>query len=348
MQPSRYSTTNLSSIVEPYFQVYDQEFLTLLPSSPSIKLILQNPNGIPQFHEAAVVYSTNPLTIFVTSNQYNLTDPVTNTVKLVTTVSKITQLANGTYVASFLDPSPSIPFANGGFKYGDSILFNAQGNLTAGGGLTIMSASLPYDTTVLLNNYLGVPFDSPNDVHVLSDTSIWFTDNPVGYPQGIRPAPLLPGAVYRFMPNTTDLRVMIEDITRPNGITFSPNEEVCYVTATSATNQTSTGGRTIYAYDVVNATASATAQVHLSNKRVFARVPVGIPDGIKTDTEGNVYVGCGDGIHVWNESGRLLGSAIFEGGISNFALAKGAIYALYEDKVYLIKLASSVVGVGVE
>lgn len=81
------------------------------------------------------------------------------------------------------------------------------------------------------------------------------------------------------------------------------------------------------------------------NRRVFAMPDVGAPDGIKCDTEGNVYSGCGDGIHVWSAGGALIGKILISGGVSNFCFAEyGKIIALNEHLVLKVQLASSCQG----
>ncbi|KAH6673461.1 hypothetical protein B0J14DRAFT_49431 [Halenospora varia] len=289
----------------PSFQIFNSKFNTILGSNPSISLIIED--SLPLFHEAGVITSLNPPVIWATSNQYNLTSPSSNSTTKVTTISKISQAENGSWIVELITPSPEIPFVNGGFRYKDGILFAAQGSLTEDGGLTLMSTAPPYNTSIILNSYYGIPFASPNDVFVTQDGSVWFTDNPVGFPQGIRPAPEIGGATYRFVPGTTELRIVNDDFANPNGITFSPDEKTAYVTAMDGLlSNDLTGKRMIYAFDVSYPQSSSSSQAgisssserelgqpYLTNKRLFARVSSGIPDGIKFDTEGNLWVGDG-------------------------------------------------------
>lgn len=68
----------------------------------------------------------------------------------------------------------------------------------------------------------------------------------------------------------------------------------------------------------------------------------GVPDGIKCDLEGNVYSGCGDGIHAWSPGGMLLGKILIEGGVSSFCFARpGEIFALNEHRLWRVALAPS-------
>ena len=72
---------------------------------------------------------------------------------------------------------------------------------------------------------------------------------------------------------------------------------------------------------------------------------VGAPDGIKCDTSGNVYSGCGDGVNVWDERGTLLGKILVPGGIANFCFGEGGeLFLLNEYKVWHVQLHSAVKG----
>ena len=81
------------------------------------------------------------------------------------------------------------------------------------------------------------------------------------------------------------------------------------------------------------------------NRRLFAFVEAGIPDGIKCDTEGRVYSGCGDGIHVWAASGAPLGRIEIAGGVANFCFGRpGEMFALNEYHLWRVTIASSIRG----
>ena len=104
-----------------------------------------------------------------------------------------------------------------------------------------------------------------------------------------------------------------------NGLCFSPDFRGLYVTDTGAVRANGLSGEfdptrpsTIYAYDV------AKDGKQLANRRTFAFCTSGVPDGIKCDEKGNVYAGCGDGIHVWNADGGLLGKIFTHSMVANF------------------------------
>lgn len=96
-----------------------------------------------------------------------------------------------------------------------------------------------------------------------------------------------------------------------------------------------------YAFDIITRHDSP----FLANKRLFAFADIGIPDGIKCDTEGNVYSGCGDGIHVWSPGGTLIGKVYVPGGCANFCFGKrGEMFLLNEQKMWRAQLSPKLKG----
>lgn len=149
-------------------------------------------------------------------------------------ISKLTRDpadANGLWHRETIDTD--VCMANGGTNHGANILFCAQGSLHGHrSALVSMLPHPPYTATPLLDSFHGREFNSLNDVIVHSDGSIWFTDPIYGSEQGFRPSPQLPNQVYRFEPETGDVRAVADGLGRPNGICFSSGEETVYVTDT--------------------------------------------------------------------------------------------------------------------
>jgi gluconolactonase len=86
-------------------------------------------------------------------------------------------------------------------------------------------------------------------------------------------------------------------------------------------------------------------QPSLVNRRLFAMADTGIPDGIKCDTVGNVYSGCGDGINVWSPGGVLLGKILVDGGAANFCFGKnGEVFILNENRLWRAQLGAGTKG----
>ena len=140
--------------------------------------------------------------------------------------------------------------------------------------------------TVLIDKFDGKPLNSPNDVVVKSDDSIWFTDPPfgiLGNYEGHVATPELPTNVYRLDKSGRAI-VVAGDIDRPNGLAFSPDEAKLYIVEAGATP------RMIRAYDVVD------DGTKLANGRPFITAePGGTPDGLRCDIDGNLWCGWGMG-----------------------------------------------------
>ena len=152
----------------------------------------------------------------------------------------------------------------------------------------------------------GRRLNSPNDVVVKSDGSIWFSDPPYGIVsdwEGHRADSELDGNfVFRFDPSTGTIEVATTAVEEPNGLAFSPDESVLYVSDTSAVlRRDGSGNHHILAFDVV-------AGRTLANPRVFAVVTPGVPDGFAVDFDGNVFTSAGNGVHVLAPDGRLIGT----------------------------------------
>ncbi|HJR51104.1 MAG TPA: SMP-30/gluconolactonase/LRE family protein [Gemmatimonadales bacterium] len=162
-----------------------------------------------------------------------------------------------------------------------------------------------YDGTVttLIDRFEDKRLNSPNDVVVKSDDSVWFTDPPFGvlgnYEGHVAPIEL-PTNVYRLDVRSGKATVVAGDIPRPNGLCFSPDESRLYVVVSGVTP------REIRVFEVV---AGGTA---LANGRVFVNAGTGSPDGLRCDTDGNLWCGWGggeglDGVAIHNPDGRLIG-----------------------------------------
>jgi gluconolactonase len=189
--------------------------------------------------------------------------------------------------------------------------------------------------TVLADRYQGKRLNSPNDIVVKSDGSIWFTD-PVfgisGYYEGHKDQSEVTPAVYRLDGQTGELACVADDIEGPNGLAFSPDEKTLYVVASRA------NPRKLLAYDV--------AGDKLANGRVFIDAGPGTPDGFRVDVDGNLWCGWGmgdpalDGVRIFSPQGEPIGhialpercaNLCFGGRYRNrlFMAASHSLYALY-------------------
>ncbi|KAL4786907.1 hypothetical protein BJX76DRAFT_63971 [Aspergillus varians] len=326
---------SLNTSTSTSFQTVQPAFTSILGQHPEINLLVEN-ESYPFAHEAPV-YIPSTGDLFVAGNWKTPTggQPIQ--------VSRIVNNRNNSYTRELI--TPDIPNANGAINYRDGILFCAQGTIERPSALIFMNITPPYNTETLLDNFHGRRFNSLNDLVVHSDGSIWFTDPTYGYDQDFTPEPDLPNQVYRFDPATGDVRAVADGIGQPNGIALSPDGSVLYVTDTDASwgngDSSTRRAATIYAFDIQYYSGAP----FLTNKRVFAFVDTGIPDGIKCDTEGNVYSGCGDGIHVHSPGGVLLGKIVLPGVAANLAFARpGELFALNEHRLWKVRLDRGVRG----
>jgi sugar lactone lactonase YvrE len=151
----------------------------------------------------------------------------------------------------------------------------------------------------LASHFEGMELNSPNDVCVKSDGSIYFTD-PWTSPNPPQQWDLIFSGVYRLSADLGTLSLLVDDFTLPNGLAFSPDESVLYI------NDTRRGH--IRAFDMLPNGTLARA-----SDRVFADLrgaEPGVPDGMKIDTQGNVYCGGAGGIHIMDRTGRKLGRIV--------------------------------------
>lgn len=218
----------MASVNEGAYATYQQhpEHISgadILGSKPKLTVALSD--DLPIFHEACV-FIPHLDAVFVTSNQFVAPGQSNKTI----VISKLSRDVNGSWKREEID-APGVPFANGAINYDGGIVFCAQGSLKENGGLVWMSVEPRYETKVLVEDYEGYSFNSPNDVVVHTDGSIWFTDPAYGVEQGVRPEPQLANQVYRYDPRGS-LRVMADGFGKPNGICFSPDEQTVYITDT--------------------------------------------------------------------------------------------------------------------
>ncbi|WP_323123215.1 SMP-30/gluconolactonase/LRE family protein [Burkholderia alba] len=191
--------------------------------------------------------------------------------------------------------------------------------------------------TVLADRFEGKRFNSPNDVIVKSDGSIWFTDPGFGiesFYEGEKQASEMPERVYRIDPHSGAVTMVVDDARGPNGLAFSPDESTLYVVESKARP------RTIRAYVVASDGRS------VGRGRTLIDAGAGTPDGFRIDLHGNLWCGWGmgtdelDGVRVFTPQGEVLGhialpercaNVCFGGRHRNrlFMAASHGLYSLY-------------------
>ncbi|KAH9884696.1 D-lactonohydrolase [Xylariomycetidae sp. FL2044] len=334
------------SLKERPFHVFDDEFLSIIGPNPSLTLIATSDTD-PIFHEAVVWYPPTNEVFFVQSAG----PPEAGTgLEKSSIVQKISlpeaQLAaqqneTGTVAVQVVDSNPMVINPNGGHIYKGNILFAGEGQgANVAPELIIMNPREPYNTTVLVNNFFGRQFNSLNDISINPrNKDVYFTDPLYGYLQDFRPRPGLPCQVYRYSESTGAITVAADGFNEPNGLTFSPDGTYVYIADTGAQGAfwgwNLTSPASIYRYDVKE-------DGTFDNRKLFAFVDSGVPDGVHVDTKGNVYAGCGDGVTVWNPSGKLLGK-IYLGEVSaNFNFAgDGGMVICAETNLYYATIAAT-------
>lgn len=159
---------------------------------------------------------------------------------------------------------------------------------------------------VLVDRYQGKRFNSPNDLVVKRDGTIWFTDPNYGLTQpnqGYGGKQEQPGCfVYRFDPGTKEVDAVVTDMVRPNGLAFSPDEKLLYISDTAAFDIPQ-GPHHIRVYEVVG-------DRQVANGRVFAVIDPGQPDGLRVDLQGNVFTSSEDSVQVYAPDGTRLGKIL--------------------------------------
>ncbi len=205
------------------------------------------------------------------------------------------------------------------------------------GGRRITRTEYDGTITVLADKFDGKPLNSPNDVVVKSDDSVWFTDPPfgiLGNYEGSVATPELPTNVYR-LDKSGQLTVATGNVDRPNGLAFSPDESKCYVV------EAALNPRVIQVFDVTD------NGTKLANKRPFINAePGGTPDGFRVDVDGNLWCGWGmgnaqqDGVKIFDANAKPIGfialpercANVCFGGVKRnrlFMAASHSVYSLF-------------------
>jgi gluconolactonase len=224
-------------------------------------------------------------------------------------------------------------FANGHTR-------DRQGRLVSceHGGRRVTRTEYDGAITVLIDRFEGKRLNSPNDLVVKSDGTIWFTDPTfgiLGNYEGYKSEPEIDANVYRLDPATGKATIVAEGVLGPNGLCFSPDEQVLYIVESRGVPN-----RKILAFDVRNGGRA------IGNRRVLIDAGPGSPDGMRCDVDGNLWCGWGmgteelDGVMIFAPDGKPIGRIALPercanlcfGGLKRnrlFMAASQSLYALY-------------------
>ena len=253
------------------FEVYDRRFRQLVPENAKLTR-----------HCTGMAWSEGP--IYVADGDYLLWSDIPN--------DRIMRWSDADGCSVFRQPAN---YTNGHYLDRQNRLVSCEH-----GGRRISRTEPDGTVTTLVYNYRGMRLNSPNDLVVKSDGTIWFTDPPYGilsdYEGHKAESELGANYVFRFDPATGDLEIVADDFDRPNGICFAPDETVLYVADSGQPAH-------VRAFDVVGGR-------ELVNSRVFAEVRPGLADGFRVDVLGNLFTSAYDGIQVYSPDAELLGKLL--------------------------------------
>jgi len=224
-----------------------------------------------------------------------------------------------------------------GFSNGNTFDFEGRQLSCEHGGRRVVRYDQSGGVTIVAEKYLGRRLNSPNDICVHADGSIWFTDPPYGIRgnyEGFKGESETKPAVYRVDPKNAQMTMMSDEVVGPNGICFSPDYKRLYVA--------DTGSREIRVWDI-DGKGTATSGRRLAQLSVPGQPDVpSVADGIRCDIDGNIWAGARPGVQVIAPDGTAIGmirlpetcaNVCFGGARRNrlFMAASQSLYAVYVE-----------------
>ena len=214
-----------------------------------------------------------------------------------------------------------------------------EGNLIScsHGGRCIYKTDINGNTTTLVDKYLDKKLNSPNDVVVKSDGSIWFTDPPYGILsdyEGYK-GDMEYGAcyVFRYDPKENNLEVVSKDFLKPNGLAFSVNEDKIYIADSGGSHDVNAPNQ-IMVYDVIENRI-------LKNGKVFHKFNPFFADGFRVDKDDNVWTSAGKGIKCFNPQGEVIGQLLLPDLVANLTFGgenNNILYVTSSSNLYSMEL----------
>ena len=179
---------------------------------------------------------------------------------------------------------------------------------------------------VLADEFNGKRLNSPNDVVVKSDGSVWFTDPTYGilsdYEGRRAPAEQSGCHVYRIDPETSDIKQVTRDFMQPNGLAFNPDETALFISDTGASHAEN-GPKHIRKFSLCEYGQT------LGESTVFAECSAGFFDGFRFDTAGRLWSSAADGVHCYDPDGTLIGKILIPEMVANLCFGGAARNRLF-------------------
>ncbi|MEM6384090.1 MAG: SMP-30/gluconolactonase/LRE family protein [Pseudomonadota bacterium] len=237
----------------------------------------------------------------------------------------------------------TVALSNSDFANGNTL--DESGHMVSceHGGRRVVRRLNPFNfdaLQIVASSYQGKRLNSPNDVVVRSDGTIWFTDPPYGINsdiEGYRAESEIGGCYVFCVGKDGSIKAVATDFDKPNGLAFSPDERQLYIADSGAIRGASFPGidydlpHHIRVFDVEGDT--------LSNGRVFAVIEPGVPDGFRVDHEGFVWTSALDGIHCLTPEGERIGKIGLPSQTSNICFGGEdgkTLFITSSDKVYRV------------
>lgn len=239
--------------------------------------------------------------------------------------NRIMRWTPGVGISTYRTPSN---YANGHTRDREGRLISCEH-----GTRRVTRTELDGQVTVIADHYQGKRLNSPNDVVVHSDGSIWFTDPHYGIMtdyEGFRGVQELPCHVYRVDPDGS-IAAVLTDVNGPNGLCFSPDESRLYVADT---------GR-MHHPDPQHIRVFAVNGARLTGGSVFHQIAPGCADGMRVDSDGNLWSSAGDGVHCIAPDGHLMGRILVPEVVSNICFggrARQQLFITASTSLYAVTL----------
>ena len=226
-------------------------------------------------------------------------------------------------------------FANGNTRDREGRLITCEH-----GGRRVTRTEPDGTITVIADSFDGKRLNSPNDVVVKSDGTIWFTDPSYGIIsdyEGFK-GQQEQGGCYVFCadPASGELRIVADDFVKPNGLAFSPDESRLYV-ADSGLSHDPGGPHHIRVFEVSDDNT-------LSGGEIFIEVSPGVPDGFRLDTDGNLWTSAQDGVRVFDREGVPLGRIKLPKMVSNLTFGgprRNRLFITCTEKLYSVYVGAT-------